>query len=91
MNVTTFDCVLDSVNGVAVGYCDFRKCNEAEEKITVALRYVLLIVGRLNINYICSVLNAVTVRCNVKGNHTSTVTATQTAVYCRLTNKLTHK
>jgi hypothetical protein len=43
MNIKTFDCIMDSVKGVVQGYCDFRKCVEAEEKLTVARRYVLLL------------------------------------------------
>jgi hypothetical protein len=43
MNIKTFDCILGSLNGVVQGYCDFRKCIETEEKLTVAVRYVLLL------------------------------------------------
>jgi len=34
------------------GYSSFRKCTEAEEKLTVALRYALDIVVKINVNYI---------------------------------------
>ena len=61
MNIKTFDCVLDSVKDDLKGYCtrNFRKCIEAEEKLTVALRYVLYIVVRINTNYICTMVNAI--------------------------------
>ena len=41
------------------GYSNFRKCNEAEEKLTVALRFVIVIVVRININDICTTVNAI--------------------------------
>jgi len=41
---TTFDYILDSVKDVQQGCSDFRGYNEAEEKLTVALRYVLVTV-----------------------------------------------
>ena len=50
------------------GNSDFRKCNEAEEKLTVVLRYVLDIAVRIKINYICKILNAIIIQCNLKGN-----------------------
>jgi hypothetical protein len=43
MNIKTFDYIMDSVKGVVQGYCDFRMCIEAEEKLTVAHRYILLL------------------------------------------------
>ena len=38
MNVKTFDYILDSVKDDLQGYSNFRKCIEAEEKLTLALR-----------------------------------------------------
>jgi len=61
---------LDIVKDDLQGYSNFRKCTEAEEKLTVALRYVLIIAVRININYICKVVNAVKIQCNLKGNYT---------------------
>jgi hypothetical protein len=59
--MSTFDYVLDSAKDDLQGYSNFRKCIEAEEKPTVALRYVLVIAVRMNIKYICTVLNAITI------------------------------
>ena len=59
---------MDSVKDVLLGYSDFRKCNETEEKLTVALRYVLDIAVRIKINYTCKILNALIIQCNLKGN-----------------------
>ena len=50
MNIKAFDYILDSVKDDLQGYTNFRKCIEAEVKFTVALRYVLVIVVRININ-----------------------------------------
>jgi hypothetical protein len=55
------------------GYSNFIKCIEAEEKLTVALRYVLVIVVRININYVCRMLHAVTVQCDLKGKVRATL------------------
>jgi len=55
MNINAFDYILDSVKDDLQGYANFRRCVEAEEKLTVALRYVLVIVVRININYICTI------------------------------------
>jgi hypothetical protein len=52
------------------GYSNFRKCIGAEEKLTVALRYILVIVVRINISYICTLLNVIKIQCNLKGNYT---------------------
>ena len=68
MNIKTFDYIMDSMKDVLLGYSDFRKCNEAEEKLSVALRYVLDIAVRIKINYICTVLNATIIQCNLKGS-----------------------
>ena len=59
---------MDSVKNVLQGYSHFRKCNEAEEKLSVALRYALDIAVRIKINYICKILNAIVIQCNLKGN-----------------------
>ena len=48
MDTETFDYILDSVKTDVQGYSNFRKCIEAEEKLTVALRYALVIVVRIN-------------------------------------------
>ena len=40
----TFGYILDSVKDYLQGYSNFRKCFETEEKLTVALLYVLVIV-----------------------------------------------
>ena len=52
-----------------LGYSNFRKCIEAEEKLTVALRYALVFVAGININYICTMVNAIKIQCNLKGNY----------------------
>ena len=52
------------------GYYNFRKYIEAEEKLTVAIRYVLVIVVRININYTCTMVNAFKFQCNLKRNYT---------------------
>jgi len=70
MIIKTFDYILDSVKDDLQGYSNFRECIEAEEKLTVALRYVLIIVVRINRNYICTMVNAVKIQCNLKGNYT---------------------
>jgi len=49
INIKTFDYIMDSVKDDLQG-CS--KCIETEEKLTVALRYVLLVVVRIKINYI---------------------------------------
>ena len=69
-NIKTFDYNLDSVNVDLQGYSNFRKCIEAEEKLTVALRYVLVIVVRIKINYVITVVNTIEIHCNLKGNYT---------------------
>ena len=70
MNIKTFDCILDSVKDDLQGYSNFRKCIEAEEKLTVSLRYILVILVRININCICAMVNAIKIQCNLKGNYT---------------------
>ena len=54
------------------GYSNFRKCTEAEEKLTVVLRHVLIVV-RINEHYICTMVNAIKIQCNLKGNYTSKI------------------
>ena len=49
MNITS-DYMLDSVRDDLQGCSDFRECNEAKEKFTVALRYVLGFVVRIKRN-----------------------------------------
>jgi len=70
MNIKTFDYILNSVKNDLQGYYNFRKCFETEEKFSVALRFVLVIVVRTKIKYICKMLNAITIQCNLKGNYT---------------------
>jgi hypothetical protein len=70
MNVKIFDYVLDSVTDDLQGYSNFRMYFETEEKLTVALRYLLDIVVRIKINYVCKMLLAITIQCNLKGNYT---------------------
>ena len=70
MSMKTFDYTVDSVKDDLQGYSNFIRCFETEEKLTVAFRYVLLIVVRIKINYICKILNAITIQCNLKGNCT---------------------
>jgi hypothetical protein len=65
-NIKTFDYILDSVKVDLYGYYNFRKCIEAEEKLTVAFRYVLVIVVRISINYIIAMVNAIEIHCNLK-------------------------
>jgi hypothetical protein len=69
-NIKTFDYILDSVKDDLQDYSNFRKCVEAEEKLTVALQYVLVIGVRININYICAIVNSIKIQCNLKGNCT---------------------
>jgi len=45
-------------------------CTEAEEKLTVALRYVLVIVVRIKVNYICKMLHVMIIQRNLKENYT---------------------
>jgi hypothetical protein len=52
------------------GYSNFRKCIEAKEKLAVVLRHLLVIVARMNIEYICTMLYAVQILCNLKGDCT---------------------
>ena len=73
MNIKIFGCIFDSVKDDLQGYSIFRKCIEAEEKLTVTLRYALVTVVRIHINYICTMVNAIKILCNLKGNYTSSI------------------
>ena len=66
MDIKIFYYILDSVKDDLQGYSSFRKCTEAEEKLTIALRYALDIVVRININYIYTMVNAIKIQCNLK-------------------------
>ena len=57
---------MDGAKDDLQGYSNFRKCVEAEAK----LRYVLVIGVRININYICTIVDAKKIQCNLKGNYT---------------------
>jgi hypothetical protein len=80
-NIKTFDYILDSVKDDLQGYSNFRKCTEAEEKLTVALWYVLVNVVRININYICIMVNAITVQCALKGKVRATPNCSKLWIY----------
>jgi len=74
MNIKTFDYILGNVKDDLQGYSNFKKCIEAEEKLTVALRYVLVIAARMKRDYICRMLYAVTVlQCNIEGKVRATL------------------
>ena len=49
MDIKTFYYIFDSVKDDLHGYSNFRKCTEAEEKLTVALRYIFIIAVRIKI------------------------------------------
>jgi hypothetical protein len=66
MNIKCFDYILDSVKDDRQSYSNFRECIEAQEKLTVTIRYVLVTVVRININYSCTMLNAIKIHCNLK-------------------------
>jgi hypothetical protein len=70
MNIKTFSYITGSVKNDLQGCSNFRKRTEAEEKLTVALRFVLLIVVRIKRNYICKILNNVIIQSNIKRNYT---------------------
>jgi hypothetical protein len=70
MNITTFHYILDSMNDDLQGYSNSRNCIEAEQKRTVALWYVLVIMVRIKINYICKMLYTIIIQCNLKRNYT---------------------
>ena len=61
MNLSDFDYILDNVKYDLQGYCNFRKFIESEEKLTITLRYVLVIVVRIKVYYICKMLHAIIV------------------------------
>ena len=52
------------------GYSNSRNCIEAEQTLTVALWYIIIIMVRIKINYICKMLHAIIIQCNLKGNYT---------------------
>jgi hypothetical protein len=82
MNIKTFDYILDSVKDDLQGYSNFRRCIEAEEKLTVALRCVLVIAVRMKRNYYtCKMLYAVTVLCYLKGKVRSTLSCSKLPIY----------
>jgi hypothetical protein len=56
-------------------YANFRKCIEAEEKLTFALRYILVIVVKIKITYTFTMLNVIKIQCNLKGNYTRNSTS----------------
>jgi hypothetical protein len=70
MNLTTFHYILDSVRDDLQGCSNFRKGIEAEEKLTVAARFVLVTVVKIKINYASKILNAVIFLCKINGNYT---------------------
>jgi hypothetical protein len=63
MNISTFDYILDAVKDDLQGYSNFRKCIEAEEKLTVALRYVFVITVRIKINFTCKMFSLYILKC----------------------------
>jgi len=71
MNIKMFNYILDSVKDDLQGYANFRKRIETEEKLTIALRYVLVIMEMINMNYICTMVNAINIQ--LKGNYTSKI------------------
>ena len=46
MNTETLDYIMDSAKDILQGYSAFRKCNEAEGELIIAVRYVLDIAVR---------------------------------------------
>jgi len=53
------------------GFSNSRNCTEAEQKLTVAFWYVLIIMVRIKVNYICKMLHVIIIQCNLKGNYTT--------------------
>jgi hypothetical protein len=70
LDIKTFGYVLDSVKYDLQGCSNFRKCFEAEEKLTFDLRYALVIVVRINIICICTTVNATKTEGNLKIKYT---------------------
>ena len=68
-NIKNLDYIMDSVNHDLQDCSNFRKCIEAEQKLTVAFRFVLVIVERIKRNYNCKILYALIIQCNLKGNN----------------------
>jgi len=52
---------------------NFKKCIEAEEKLTVDIRYILVIAVRMKRDYMCRMLHAATVQCDLKGKVTAAI------------------
>jgi hypothetical protein len=52
------------------GYSNFRKCIEAEEKLNVALPYVLVIEVKDKNKLHMQNVNAIKIQCNLKRNYT---------------------
>ena len=61
---------MESVKYGLQGCVNFSSCTEVEEKLTVAFRFVMVIVERIKRNYVPKILNALIIRCNLKGNYT---------------------
>jgi hypothetical protein len=78
----TFDYILDRAKEDLQGYSNFRKCIEAEKHI-VAFRYVLVIAVAMTRDYICKMLYAVTVQCNLKGKVRATLNWSKLSIYKR--------
>jgi hypothetical protein len=76
MDIRTFLYIMDNVKNDLQDCSNFRKCTEVEEKLTVALRSVLVIVPTIDIIYSCRILNAVKIQCKIKGNYTRKIIAT---------------
>ena len=51
-------------------YSNSRNCTEGEQKLTVALWYILVIMVRIKVNCICKMLHAIIIQCNLKRNYT---------------------
>ena len=54
MDIKTYDRIMDSVKYVLQGYSDSENVKKQNRNLTVALRYVLDMVVRPKVNYICS-------------------------------------
>jgi hypothetical protein len=76
MNITRFDYILDSVRDHLQSCSNFRKGIEAEEKLTVAARFVLLIVVKIKRNDRFKKFNAVIILYRVKKNYTRVINDT---------------
>ena len=72
MNIKVFDYLMESVKDDLQGCANFSSCTEVEEKLTVAFLFVMVIVVRIKRNYVPKILNALIIRCNLKGNYNYT-------------------